>query len=277
MAMQLTRHSTSSGPRWARDGEYLAEGFRLGLLLELSPPFMFPFLDSIATREPAAGPLLAPIESDHEVWASGVTYKRSREARTHESTVKDVYEKVYTASRPELFFKASGHRVVGPGMHIRIRRDSQWSVPEPELTLVLNRSLEVIGYCAGNDVSSRDIEGENPLYLPQAKVYDGSCALGPAIYLTTDDALVDVPIRLIILRGGKTAFAGETRSSEMKRSLPELSSYLGRELSFPQGVFLMTGTGIVPPDGFSLGPGDVVRIEVLEAVLENEVAANRPA
>jgi 2-dehydro-3-deoxy-D-arabinonate dehydratase len=275
--MQLTRHSTSSGPRWARDGEYLAEGFRLGLLLELSPSFMFPFLDSIATREPATGPLLAPIESEHEVWASGVTYKRSREARTQESTVKDVYERVYAASRPELFFKAPGHRVMGPGMHVRIRRDSQWNVPEPELTLVLNRSLEVIGYCAGNDMSSRDIEGENPLYLPQAKVYDGSCALGPAIYLSTENALADVPIRLTILRAGKSVFTGETSSSEMKRSLGELASYLGRELSFPQGAFLMTGTGIVPPDGFSLIPGDVVRIQVFEALLENEVAPTRPA
>jgi 2-dehydro-3-deoxy-D-arabinonate dehydratase len=272
--MQLTRHSTSSGPRWARDGHYLAEGFRLGVLLELSPPFMFPFLDGVATREPANGPLLAPIENELEVWASGVTYKRSREARTQESTVKDVYERVYTASRPELFFKSPGHRVVGSGMQIRIRRDSQWNVPEPELTLVLNRSLEVVGYTAGNDVSSRDIEGENPLYLPQAKVYDGSCALGPAIHLATEDALRNVPIRLTIVREGKTVFAGETRSSEMKRSLGELASYLGRELSFPQGVFLMTGTGIVPPDGFSLVPGDGVRIEVFDAILENEVAAN---
>ena len=159
-------------------------------------------------------------------------------------------------------------------MQIRIRKDSKWNVPEPELTLVLNRSLEVIGYTAGNDVSSRDIEGENPLYLPQAKVYDGSCALGPAIYIATDSALADVPIRLSIRRGGKSVFEGETRSSEMKRNLVELASYLGRELSFPQGVFLMTGTGIVPPDGFSMLPGDVVRIEVLEAILENEVAQN---
>jgi 2-dehydro-3-deoxy-D-arabinonate dehydratase len=236
---------------------------------------MFPFLDSIATHEPAAGPLLPPIEGDQEVWASGVTYKRSREARTQESAVKDVYEKVYVAERPELFFKANGHRVVGPGMQIRIRKDSKWNVPEPELTLVLNRSMEVIGYVAGNDVSSRDIEGENPLYLPQAKVYDGSCALGPAIYIATDSALGDVPIRLSITRAGKSVFDGQTRSSEMKRSLTDLAAYLGRELSFPQGVFLMTGTGIVPPDGFSMQPGDVVRIEVFEAVLENEVAKNQ--
>jgi 2-dehydro-3-deoxy-D-arabinonate dehydratase len=270
--MQLTRHSTPNGPRWARDGQFLADSFRLGLLLELSPSFMFPFLDSIATREPAVGHLLAPIESDQEVWASGVTYKRSREARTHESVVKDVYEKVYVAERPELFFKATGNRVVGPGMQIRIRKDSKWNVPEPELTIVLNRSMEVIGYLAGNDVSSRDIEGENPLYLPQAKVYDGSCAIGSAIHLATENALKDVPIRLSIHRQGASVFEGETRSSEMKRALSELAGFLGRELSFPQGVFLMTGTGIVPPDGFSLQSRDTVRIEVFEAVLENEVA-----
>lgn len=270
--MQLTRHSTPTGPRWARDGEFLAEGFRLGLLLELAIDFMWPYLDSIASDQPAIGPLLAPIESEQEVWASGVTYKRSREARTQESAVKDVYEKVYAASRPELFFKSPGHRVVGHGMNIRIRKDSQWNVPEPELTLVLNRSMEVIGYCAGNDVSSRDIEGENPLYLPQAKLYDGSCALGPAIYLATENALANVPIRLRIARAGKSVFEGETRSGEMKRKLGELTSYLGRELSFPQGAFLMTGTGIVPPEGFSLLPGDVVTIEVAEATLENEVA-----
>jgi 2-dehydro-3-deoxy-D-arabinonate dehydratase len=270
--MQLTRHATPTGPRWARDGEFLAEGFRLGLLLELSIDFMWPFLDSIATHEPAMGPLLAPVESDHEVWASGVTYKRSREARTHESVTKDVYERVYVADRPELFFKSPGYRVVGPGMNIRIRKDSQWNVPEPELTLVLNSYLDVIGYCAGNDVSSRDIEGENPLYLPQAKLYDGSCALGPCIYLATENALANVPIRLHITRAGQSVFRGETRSSEMKRSLGELAGYLGRELSFPQGVFLMTGTGIVPPDGFSLQPGDLVSIDVADAKLENEVA-----
>ena len=157
-------------------------------------------------------------------------------------------------------------------MNIRLRRDSQWNVPEPELTLVLNRDMEVVGYCAGNDVSSRDIEGENPLYLPQAKVYDGSCAIGPAIVLSHEEALSNVPIQLSIRRGGKAVFEGQTTSAEMKRSLRDLASYLGRELSFPQGALLMTGTGIVPPDGFSLRAGDVVRIRVADAVLENEVA-----
>ncbi|MEY2929972.1 MAG: hypothetical protein RL033_721 [Pseudomonadota bacterium] len=271
--MLLTRHSTPHGPRWARDGRFLAEGFRLGVLLELSVDFIVPFLDSISRQEPAVGPLLAPIESDQEVWASGVTYKRSREARTHESTVKDVYEKVYVANRPELFFKSLGTRAVGHGMNIRIRRDSQWNVPEPELTLVLNRELQVVGYCAGNDVSSRDIEGENPLYLPQAKVYDGSCAIGPGLILCHEAGLTNLPIRLRIQREGQLVFDGNTRSSEMKRSLSDLAGYLGRELSFPQGAFLMTGTGIVPPDTFSLKPGDLVSVEVGDAVLENEVAS----
>jgi 2-dehydro-3-deoxy-D-arabinonate dehydratase len=271
--MQLTRHSTPSGPRWACDGQFLAQNFRLGLLLELSMDFIVPFIEQVTTSEPAVGPLLPPIEAEHEVWASGVTYKRSREARTHESTVKDVYEKVYVASRPELFFKSLGTRVMGHGMQIRIRKDSAWNVPEPELTLVLNSRMEVLGYTAGDDVSSRDIEGENPLYLPQAKVYEGSCALGPSIFIATSSGLGDVPIRLRISRGGAAVFEGETRSSEMKRSLDELAGWLGRELSFPQGVFLMTGTGIVPPDGFSMQTGDRVRIQVADAVLENDVAA----
>ena len=226
--MQLTRHSTPHGPRWARDGEFLAEGFRLGVLLELAPAFMFPFLDSVATREPALGPLLAPIEDDQEVWASGVTYKRSREARTEESTVKDVYERVYEASRPELFFKAIGRRVVGHGMQIRSRRDSQWNVPEPELTLVLNRSLEIIGYTAGDDVSSRDIEGENPLYLPQAKIYDGSCALGPCLLLADEPLPESTSISIRVARRGRVAFEGATRLSEMKRSPSELAAFLFR-------------------------------------------------
>jgi 2-dehydro-3-deoxy-D-arabinonate dehydratase len=270
--MRLTLHSTPDGPRWARDGVFLSESFRLGHLLELAPEFVVPFLDSVARTEPAAGPLLPPIEPDQEVWASGVTYLRSREARTAESQVKDVYDRVYEAKRPELFFKAPGWRVVGDGMRIRVRRDSQWNVPEPELTLVLSQSMEIVGYTAGNDVSSRDIEGDNPLYLPQAKVYDGSCALGSGIQLVLAPQLADIAIRLSIARGGKTIFEEETRSSKMKRKPTELAGYLGRELSFPQGALLMTGTGIVPPDGFSLRPGDGVRIEVGVVTLDNEVA-----
>jgi 2-dehydro-3-deoxy-D-arabinonate dehydratase len=207
----------------------------------------------------------------HEVWACGVTYRRSREARQLESDVGDVYERVYEAERPEIFFKATGWRVVGHDRPIRIRQDSQWSVPEPELTLVINRHQNIIGFCVGNDVSSRDIEGENPLYLPQAKIYNQSCALGPGILITKANDLRDVPIQMEIIRAEDIVFQGETRSSRMKRPLEDLVTFLGRELDFPHGVFLMTGTGIVPPDEFTLQPGDVVRITIDSLILENEV------
>ncbi len=200
-----------------------------------------------------------------------MTYLRSREARVEESQSKDLYEKVYEADRVEVFFKAIGWRVAGHGEAVRIRRDSRWNVPEPELTLVLNGAGDIVGYCAGNDMSSRDIEGENALYLPQAKIYDGSCALGPGILLADPDSLVDLPIRMSIRRGGAVAFQGETSSAQLKRSLEEIAGWLTRELAFPDGVLLMTGTGIVPPDDFSLAVGDTVRIEVGELVLENVV------
>jgi len=221
--------------------------------------------------EPAQGSLLPPVDPMHEVWAAGVTYLRSRQARELESGVGDVYARVYDAARPELFFKAIGWRVVGHAMPIRIRGDSRWNVPEPEMTLVVNRLGEIVGFCAGDDVSSRDIEGENPLYLPQAKVYNSSCALGPGIWLGGPDELSDLPIRLEIIRDGARLFGGETRSSHMKRGLEELVAYLGRELDFPHGVFLMTGTGIVPPDDFTLKVGDVVHITIASLDLENEV------
>jgi hypothetical protein len=179
----LTKLQTARGPRWAIDGRLLAEDFQLGRLLNLPAADMWNCLDSAAGGEAPGGTPLAPVETTSEVWAAGVTYLRSRVAREAESTVKDVYAKVYEAERPELFFKAPGWRVAGHGMPIRIRRDSRWNVPEPELTLVVNARGEIVGFCAGNDVSSRDIEGANPLYLPQAKVYNGSCALGPGIIL----------------------------------------------------------------------------------------------
>jgi 2-dehydro-3-deoxy-D-arabinonate dehydratase len=157
-------------------------------------------------------------------------------------------------------------------MHIRIRRDSRWNVPEPELTLVVSAAGEIAGFCAGNDVSSRDIEGANPLYLPQAKVYNGSCALGPGISLCGPEPLRDLPVDLVVQRAGHSIFSGATRTSQLKRPLEELVDYLRRELDFPQGVFLMTGTGIVPPDDFSLAPGDRVRIAIGELILENDVA-----
>jgi 2-dehydro-3-deoxy-D-arabinonate dehydratase len=269
--LYLTRHESTDGPRWALDGRLLADEFTLSGLLRLPAADMPGFLRAMAGTGAPAGALLAPLESNGEVWAAGVTYLRSREAREAESTVKDVYSKVYDAERPELFCKAQGWRVAGHGMPIRIRRDSRWNVPEPELTLVVNTRGEIVGFCAGNDVSSRDIEGENPLYLPQAKIYDGSCALGPGISLCEAGTLRDLPIDLVVLRAGRPIFTGATRSSQIKRPLQELVDYLRKELSFPDGVFLMTGTGVVPPDDFSLEPGDRVRVTIGELTLENPV------
>ncbi len=221
-------------------------------------------------REEAQGDLLPPIESTQEVWASGVTYRRSLVEREAESTVADVYARVYEAERPELFFKSTGTRVVGHGGTIRIRKDSAWNVPEPELTLVINAWGEIVGYTAGDDVSSRSIEGENPLYLPQAKCYDGACALGPGIVLTADPG--EVPVSLSIVRNGTEAFAGQANTSQMKRAYGELVEYLCREMTFPEGVFLMTGTGIVPTQDFTLRSKDTVEINVGELTLRNDVA-----
>lgn len=270
--MYLTRHQTPDGPRWAVDQRFLRADVDLVRLLALPRKAMLAELASTQTPVPAHGPLLPPIDATQEVWAAGVTYLRSREAREAESeTSADVYEKVYAADRPELFAKAAGWRVVGHGMTIRTRADSRWTVPEPELTLVINRHAEIVGFTVGNDVSSRDIEGENPLYLPQAKIYDGACALGPGIRLTDVDALGDLPIAVQIIREGRVAFEGETRSSQMKRHPQDLAACLYRELSFPYGAFLMTGTGVVPPDMFTLRTGDVVRITIGPLTLENGV------
>lgn len=269
--MQLTRHQTNTGARWAVDGFFLPSSLPLSTLLELRRDAMMQLLATMPREESANGDLLAPIDAMQEVWAAGVTYLRSRDARRAESQVADVYERVYDAARPELFFKAIGWRVVGTGMPIRIRADSRWNVPEPELVIVINRHREIVGYCVGNDVSSRDIEGENPLYLPQAKVYTGSCALGHGIVLCDANAIVNIPIRLSIERGGAKIFAGEAKTAMMKRTLAELTEYLTRELDFPHGVFLMTGTCVVPGDNFTLQLGDVVRIQVGEVELENRV------
>jgi 2-dehydro-3-deoxy-D-arabinonate dehydratase len=272
--MYLSRHQTSEGPRWALDQRWLPLGFELGALLELPRSSLSAHLGSLPLGEASNGQLLAPIEAGHEVWAAGVTYLRSREAREAESTLKDVYTRVYESKRPELFFKGTGWRAVGHGASIRVRKDSAWNVPEPELALVVNSRREIVGYCAGNDVSSRDIEGENPLYLPQAKVYNGSCALGPGILLAAPDSLRDLPIQLTIRRGGKVVFEGETRTGRMKRELEELVSYLTVELDFPRGVVLLTGTGIVPPAEFSMIVGDEVAIRIGTLLLENEVRGN---
>jgi 2-dehydro-3-deoxy-D-arabinonate dehydratase len=206
----------------------------------------------------------APIGAQ-EVWASGVTYLRSREARMEEAKNAgggDFYARVYEAERPELFFKATASRVVGHRQHVRIRRDSAWNVPEPELTLFVSSEGTIEGYTVGNDMSSRDIEGENPLYLPQAKSYDASAAIGPCIYVPGQPINADAKIEINIMRGGSAVFSGEISINRMKRKHDELVSFLFRETSFPYGVFLMTGTGIVPPDSFTLEPGDEVHISI---------------
>jgi 2-dehydro-3-deoxy-D-arabinonate dehydratase len=271
--MYLTRHHTLEGPRWALDGRFLPPSFSLDLLLQLPKVALPGFLAAFPAGPAASGKLLPPLEPTHEVWASGVTYLRSREAREAESAVKDVYAKVYEATRPELFWKSVGWRVAGHQMPIRVRDDSRWNVPEPELTLVVNAGREIVGFCVGNDVSSRDIEGENPLYLPQAKVYNGSCALGPGIRIGETERLKDLSIQITITRAGRSVFEGETRTAQIKRSLEELVDYLGKELDFPRGAFLLTGTGIVPPADFSLDRGDVVAITIGGMTLENTVAA----
>jgi len=207
--------------------------------------------------------LLAPID-DHEVWGAGVTYERSKVARQEESADGgSFYDKVYSADRPELFFKATPSRVVGPGTPIRVRSDSSWSVPEPELALVLSPDLRLVGYTVGNDVSARDIEGRNPLYLPQAKMYDACCALGPCVTLASAMPPASaIAIRLTILRGPDMVFDGSTSIARMARSFAELIGWLGRDNVFPSGAVLLTGTGIVPPDEFTLQEGDLVRITI---------------
>jgi len=206
--------------------------------------------------------LLPPVDRQ-EVWAAGVTYAWSREARVREAVSKEIYVKVYEAERPELFFKSLPEKVVGPNDWIGIRGDSRWNVPEPELALVLNPEMQIVGYSVGNDASSRDIEGENPLYLPQAKVYRHSCALGPAIALADEDiAGQRLGIEMTIRRDGQVAFQAETSTAEIHRPLAELADYLGRYNDFPHGAVFLTGTGIVPGDDFTLRDGDEVTIEI---------------
>ncbi|MBK5271439.1 MAG: fumarylacetoacetate hydrolase family protein [Bacteroidia bacterium] len=208
--------------------------------------------------------LSAPI-ANQEIWASGVTYLRSREARMEESKDAgggDFYARVYDADRPELFFKATADRTVGSGDKVRIRRDSKWNVPEPELTLFISSYGTIEGYTVGNDMSSRDIEGENPLYLPQAKSYNGSAAIGPCLFVSDSPIDPDSMIRLEINRNGASVFNGEISINRMKRKHKELAEFLFRETSFPNGTYLMTGTGIIPPDDFTLNLDDEIRISI---------------
>jgi 2-dehydro-3-deoxy-D-arabinonate dehydratase len=208
--------------------------------------------------------LQAPI-GGQEVWASGVTYYRSRNARMEEAKTAgggDFYDRVYLAERPELFMKATPNRVVGHRGKVAIRKDATWSVPEPELTLLASPGGKIVGYTIGNDMSSRDIEGENPLYLPQAKVYDRSCALGPGILISGESIPTSTEIHMQILRAGNPVFTGSTTLTELKRTFSVLLEYLYRDNTFPNGCFLLTGTGIVPPDEFTLQQQDEIRITI---------------
>jgi 2-dehydro-3-deoxy-D-arabinonate dehydratase len=257
-----------------RDGAFFGLGRDVSLDTLLSVPLqeLREFVSRARPNDPNVdGAVETPIQSQ-EVWAAGVTYQRSREARAEESVDADPYDRVYSAARPELFFKATPNRVRGPGQKIAIRSDSSWDVPEPELAVICNSRGEVAGYTIGNDVSSRSIEGENPLYLPQAKVYDGSCSLGPAIALAWDFDPADKTIGLEIRRAGTTLFQSETSTAAIRRPIAELVEYLHRHQQFRSGCILLTGTGIVPPREFTLQPADevIIRIEGI-GVLQNQV------
>jgi 2-dehydro-3-deoxy-D-arabinonate dehydratase len=271
---QLMNHLYRTPTRWlasAGGAFYALDGAEVEEILAAESP-----VSSLGRRLAALRPLeeggsaptletlLAPVLGQ-EVWAAGVTYFRSRTARMEESKVAgggSFYDRVYEAERPELFFKSAAWRVLGHGGEVRIRADSAWNVPEPELALVVNPAGRIVGYTVGNDMSSRDIEGENPLYLPQAKVYDGSCAPGPGILLTDEPLPPETVISMSINRAGAAVFEGATTVSQMKRSPAELVEYLYREMSFPRGCVLLTGTGVVPPDSFTLEAGDEVGITI---------------
>lgn len=241
----------------------LPPGTTLGSLLALDPAALAETLAGVPRRPGAQPTLLAPVDDSTEVWAAGVTYEASRQARMEESTEAGIYDRVYAATRPELFFKAVGWRVAGPGAPIGVREDSTWDVPEPELGIVCGARGEIAGYTVVNDVSSRSIEGENPLYLPQAKIYQGACAVGPWIRLAhavPDPYRLGITVR--ILRDGQTLWAGQTDTSRLHRKLDELASWLYRGDVFPRGVILATGTSAVPGDEVTLEQGDEVIVDI---------------
>lgn len=286
--MKLARYRSSSGEIAVG---VVGDGHITPLDLERGPASLAEILEGIDPRAVVGSltedstkmdlsevALLSPVDRQ-EVWAAGVTYKRSRTARMEESeTAASWYDRVYTAERPELFMKATPHRVAGHGQPLRIRADSKWNVPEPELTLALNSRMELVGFTIGDDMSSRDIEGANPLYLPQAKIYSQSAGLGP--WITIADAMPrreEVTIHMAIRRGSEVAFEDRISVGEMARSFDELIDWLGRDNSFPNGVFLMTGTGIVPESDFTLQAGDVVDITIDGiGTLSNPVVMGKP-
>ncbi|BCJ51401.1 fumarylacetoacetate (FAA) hydrolase [Actinoplanes sp. NBRC 14428] len=283
MPISLHHLRTGASSRWAvhEDGEWGEVDATLADLLAL------PLDRARAVIEAAAGnagrdmpgeEALPPVDRQ-EVWAAGVTYLRSRDGRKEESGHGSLYDHVYDSDRPEIFFKSSPWRVVGDGDAVGIRADSGWDVPEAEIGLVLNAAGEVFGYTLGNDMSSRSIEGENPLYLPQAKIYDRSCAMGPAIVPSWAIDSGPFPIGLRVLRDGQEAYAGTTSTSAMARGFTDLADWLFRALSFPAGVVLLTGTGVVPDAGFTTRPGDTIEITsaALGTLRNPVVAVGEPA
>jgi 2-dehydro-3-deoxy-D-arabinonate dehydratase len=264
--MPILLYKTANGPIVTVDGHaYTVQVENWDTLL--NRPYLAEYLAAQARDEhriPMPESVEAPIGSQ-EIWGAGVTYYTSRTARMQESQAaggREFYDRVYDAARPELFFKATASRVAAPGGAMRLRRDSNWIVPEPELTLVINRDGTIIGFTIANDLTCRDIEGENPLYLPQAKIWDGSTSIGPGLLIQELPLPPETSIELEILRGQNPTYTGETDLTKLKREPQELVSYLTREASFPHGSFLMTGTGIVPEEGVSLQPGDEVRITI---------------
>ncbi|MGB5170179.1 MAG: fumarylacetoacetate hydrolase family protein [Eudoraea sp.] len=261
---------------------YIIEGEQWDLFINRDNLFDL-VSEFLKTRLPIENPevylkegLLAPIGENQEIWASGVTYFNSKLGREEESKKaggSDFYARVYDAERPELFFKAMGFRAIGPGGKVRIRKDSSWDVPEPELTLVITSSGKIIGYTIGNDMSSRSIEGENPLYLPQAKCYDGSTAIGPCVLVLKDSLPLSTTISLTITRASSKAFYGEITIDQIKRKFEDLVSFLYTECSFPNGSYLMTGTGVVPTSEFTLKADDEIKITIAGiGTLTNTVA-----
>jgi 2-dehydro-3-deoxy-D-arabinonate dehydratase len=268
---------TARGPVVEREGAFVRLDDEWDALVNRAG--LAAYLEGAVVRGPRAPrldePPLAPV-SGQEVWGAGVTYEQSRVARLEESRAAgggSFYDRVYDAERPELFFKCAGWRARGPGDAVRLRRDARWSVPEPELALVVNARGEIVGCTIGDDLSARDIEAENPLYLPQAKIWDGACALGPALLVRAEPLPPETPITVRVSRAGAVAFEDGTTLARMKRAPDELVAYLYRETSFPAGCVLLTGTGIVPPAAFALASGDEIEIDVPAiGTLKNPVA-----
>ena len=266
MSEGLRLYRSARGPILEHDGAFVRLDEEWDALVNRSA--LFEHLHEAAARgprEPRIGEALRAPAAGQEIWGAGVTYDRSRTARLEESQAAggaSFYDRVYAAVRPELFFKCAGWRARGPGQPVRIRRDARWSVPEPELALCVNARGAIVGYTIGDDLSARDIEAENPLYLPQAKIWDGACALGPALLVRERPLPAETTIALRITRAGEVAFEDATTLARMRRAPEELVAYLYRETSFPAGCVLLTGTGIVPPPDFTLRPGDEIEIVV---------------